>query len=91
MIKVLQRNRFKKQHQKFSTSEKESIKHEIKLLMNDPLTRMPKKGTLAGTRVIKFKCHHQLILLAYAFEYKNQTIILEALGSHENFYRDLER
>ena len=35
--------------------------------------------------------NRQLILLAYEFFETEQIIKLLALGSHENFYRDLKR
>jgi len=42
-------------------------------------------------RVYKFKMNNQLTLLGYGFD--DNTLILElmALGSHENFYRDIKR
>jgi hypothetical protein len=49
----------------------------------------PKRGDLAGVYVYKFKTNAQLMLLAY--EYDPATRMLLLLGSHENFYRELER
>ncbi|MEA3381391.1 type II toxin-antitoxin system RelE/ParE family toxin, partial [Alteromonas australica] len=42
-------------------------------------------------RVYKFKMVKQLTLLGYSYE--DGTVILEliALGSHENFYRDVKK
>jgi len=91
MIKVLQKNKFKKQYEKLYASQQVVVKNQIKKLVKDPLMGTPKKGALAGTRVIKLKLDQQQVLLAYEFKKSKQTIILEALGSHENFYRDLER
>jgi len=34
---------------------------------------------------------NQLILLAYSYNIKDQTILLLALGIHQNFYRDLKK
>ncbi len=50
-----------------------------------------KVGDLAGVRVYKFKMNGQLILLAYEVFGSEDVIKLLALGSHENFYRDLKR
>ena len=50
-----------------------------------------KKGALAGVRVHKFKVADNQYLLAYRHEKKSDTITLLALGSHENFYRDLSK
>jgi hypothetical protein len=46
---------------------------------------------LAFLRVYKFKMVKQLTLLGYSYE--DGTVILEliALGSHENFYRDVKK
>jgi len=52
---------------------------------------MKKIGDLAGVQVYKFKMVGQLMLLAYTFEHDTITLTLLALGSHENFYRDLKR
>ena len=59
--------------------------------MDDPLLGEQKKGDLAFLRVYKFKMVKQLTLLGYSYE--DGTVILEliALGSHENFYRDVKK
>jgi len=38
----------------------------------------------------KFKMNKQLTLLAYQYDIQTPSITLLALGSHENFYRDLK-
>lgn len=50
-----------------------------------------KKGDLAQLRVYKFRSQGQLYLLGYTCEDEVRLIYLEALGHHENFYRDLKR
>lgn len=59
--------------------------------MNDPFLGEQKKGDLAFLRVYKFKMTKQLTLLGYS--YQDGAVVLEliALGSHENFYRDVKR
>ena len=59
--------------------------------MNDPSLGEMKVGDLVGIRVYKFKMVKQLTLLAYTFEEDIITLTLLALGSHENFYRDLKK
>jgi hypothetical protein len=49
-----------------------------------------KLGDLAGVRVLNFRLSNQLCLLAYA-QADEEIIKLLALGSHEDFYRDLKR
>ena len=50
-----------------------------------------KKGDLAQLWVYKFRSQGQLYLLGYTREDTVRLIYLEALGPHENFYRDLKR
>lgn len=50
-----------------------------------------KKGDLSEVKVYKFKMVKQLILLAYKVNKNEFQIILLAIGSHENFYRDLKK
>ena len=50
-----------------------------------------KKGDLAQLWVYKFRSQGQLDLLGYTREDTVRLIYLEALGPHENFYRDLKR
>jgi hypothetical protein len=41
--------------------------------------------------VYKFKMSKQLTLLGYSFDDGTLTLELMALGTHENFYRDVKR
>ena len=40
--------------------------------------------------VVKFKVNQQEFLLGYTKQDQLKLLYLEALGSHENFYRDLK-
>lgn len=50
-----------------------------------------KKGDLSQLWVHKFRSQGQLYLLGYTREDTVRLVYLEALGPHENFYRDLKR
>lgn len=50
-----------------------------------------KKGELSELWVYELKCSGQLYLLGYTRNDGVRLIYLEALVSHENFYRDLKR
>lgn len=53
-----------------------------------------KRGDLAGYFVYKFKLNNQETLLAYALrpdKFKPTSVILMAVGPHENFYVQLKR
>ena len=55
------------------------------------LCLMSKKGDLGFLRVYKFKMNKQLTLLGYSFDNGTLTLELMALGTHENFYRDIKK
>ena len=50
-----------------------------------------KTGDLAGVQVYKYKRKTQQYLLAYRVNPTGKILTLLALGSHENFYRDLKK
>ena len=60
------------------------------LLVQDPLLVNLQSADLGSVLVYKFKMVNQLTLLAYTYEDDVLTLTLLALGSHENFYRDLK-
>jgi mRNA-degrading endonuclease YafQ of YafQ-DinJ toxin-antitoxin module len=57
----------------------------------DPLRGEPKKGALRGVRVVKRTIAQQHYLLAYRFRAATNALELLEVGSHQNFYRDLQR
>lgn len=61
------------------------------LLLKNPQIDDRKAGDLTGVRVYKFKMANQLNLLAYVYEDEVLTLTLLAIGSNENFYRDLKQ
>jgi len=58
---------------------------------NNPDVGERKKGDLAQLWVHKFRSQGQLYLLGYTRDDTVRLIYLEAMGPHENFYRDLKR
>jgi len=71
------------------TSQKKELDIAITAIMANPEQGDAKAGDLSGIRVYKFKLAKQLHLLAYTCD--DNLLTLLALGSHENFYRDLKR
>ena len=59
-------------------------------ILFEPRVGKLKLGNLSDVRVLKFSMNRELWLLAYQ-ELREQEIMLLTFGSHENFYRDLER
>ncbi len=70
-------------------NQKTDLDNAIQHLINAPTLGHQKKGDLAGIKVYKFKMVNQETLLAY--QYQQNILILLALGSHENFYRDIKK
>ena len=89
-MKILQTPTFSKQVKKLHNNQQHDLDEAIGTIAEYPSIGDMKHGTLAGVRVYKFKMVNQLTLLAYVFEANEVQLILLALGSHENFYRDLK-
>ena len=90
-MKVLQSRQFAKAVKKQHANQKSDLDRAVQLLMQDPLIGDRKSGDLGGVRVYKFQMVNQENLLAFSYEDEVLTLTLLALGSHENFYRDLKQ
>ena len=88
---VLQTPTFKKAVKKLKRNEKKELDAAVEEIMAKPVLGEQKKGDLAFLRVYKFKMNKQLTLLGYSFDDGALTLELMALGSHENFYRDIKQ
>lgn len=88
---VLQTSSFKKSVKKLHQNQKKDLDQAIKTLMADPFLGELKKGDLSFLRVYKFNMIKQLTLLGYSYKDGTVTLELIALGSHENFYRDVKK
>ncbi|MBV1876825.1 MAG: type II toxin-antitoxin system RelE/ParE family toxin [Pseudomonadales bacterium] len=90
-ITVLQTPTFKKAVKKLKPNHKKELDLAVQSIMENPVLGEQKKGDLAFLRVYKFNLNKQLTLLGYSFSDGTLTLELMALGSHENFYRDIKR
>lgn len=90
IIQVFQTPTFKKTVKKLHLNQKTDLDKAVKELIEDPLLGEQKKGALSFLRVYKFKMNKQLTLLGYSYQDGTVTLELMALGSHENFYRDIK-
>ena len=88
---MFQSRQFAKAVRKLHSNQKSDLDKAVQLLIADPMIGDSKAGDLEGVRVHKFKIVNQLNLLAYSYEDKILTLTLLAIGSHENFYRDLKQ
>lgn len=87
---VFQSPNFKKATKKLHPNQKKDLDKAIKLLIEKPDLGEKKKGDLAYLSVYKFKMVKQEVLLGYSYQEDELILELLALGSHENFYRDLK-
>ena len=90
-MKVVQTNLFKKAIKKLHSNQKTDLDQAVKAIMKDPDIGQSKTGDLSGILVYKFKMAQQLTLLVYSYHDQTITLTLLALGTHENFYRNLKK
>ena len=91
-MEIIQTNRFKKVYKKLHSNQLAEVNKAIETVINNPDIGEQKKGSLSWLRVYKFKVLGQLTLLGYAIEKTGRiALVLVDIGSHENFYRDLQR
>ena len=82
---------FRRKFKKLSKNQKRDVQNIIQHIAENPAIGALKTANLSGIRVHKFRMSKQLTLLAYIYEDNILTLHLLDIGSHENFYRDLER
>jgi len=87
---ILQTAIFSKAVKKLHANQKADLDLAIHALEANPTLGELKKGDLSTVRFHKFHMMNQLALLAYTYEDTRLILTLLALGSHENFYRDLK-
>lgn len=88
---VLQKNRFSRQYKKLQDNVSRDVDAAVAEVAEQPSIGERKKGDLASLFVYKFYSQNQLYLLGYTVDDGICLIYLEAVSSHENFYRDLKR
>ena len=88
---VFQTRRFARQYKKLHDNVATDVDAAIKAIAGKPSIGERKKGDLADLLVYKFRSQGQLYLLGYTLDEAVQLVYLEAIGPHENFYRDLKR
>ena len=88
---VVQTRRFGRQYKKLHDNVAADVDQAVADVADNPLLGEQKKGDLAALRVHKFRSQNQLYLLGYTLDDQVRLVYLEAVGSHENFYRDLKR
>ncbi|GLW60412.1 hypothetical protein Hthe01_07610 [Hydrogenophilus thermoluteolus] len=88
---VRQTRRFARSYKRLHDNVAADVDAAIEAVAQNPDIGDKKKGDLAQLWVYKFHSLGQLYLLGYTREDGLRLIYLEAVGPHENFYRDLKR
>ena len=88
---AVQTRRFARQYKKLHNNTAIEVDVAVEEVTQNPQIGEKKKGDLAALRVHKFHSGGLLYLLGYTLEEGVRLIYLEAVGPHENFYRDLKR
>ena len=88
-LKIRTTPSFDKAVKKLPAQDKKTVDDAAHKIVAKPAIGEAKKGDLLGVSVYKFKINKQEILLSYSVNHDE--LLLIALGSHENFYRDMKR
>lgn len=87
---VRQTRRFARQYKKLHDNIAADVDTAVEEVAANPSLGERKKGDLADLLVHKFRSQGQVYLLGYTLDDEVRLVYLEALGPHENFYRDLK-
>ncbi|OFA08881.1 type II toxin-antitoxin system RelE/ParE family toxin [Duganella phyllosphaerae] len=91
MWSVRQTKRFARQYKKLRDNTAADVDAAVLVVQSDPHGGERKNGDLASLWVHKFRSGSQLYLLGYTLNDGLELVYLEAVGPHENFYRDIKR
>ncbi|AVP57287.1 type II toxin-antitoxin system RelE/ParE family toxin [Pulveribacter suum] len=89
--RLQQTRRFARAYKKLHDNVAADVDAAAAVVADDPAVGERKKGDLAHLLVYRFRSHGQLYLLGYTADDAVRLVYLEAVGPHENFYRDLKR
>ena len=91
---VVATNSFSRIAKKLHPKDKKVLDEAVKTVANNPSLGEEKRGDLVGVFVYKFKLNNRETLLAYGLQPEKKqptTLVLLAVGPHENFYKKLKR
>jgi len=89
--KIRQTRRFARMYKKLHDAVAVDVDAVIASVQSEPHAGDRKKGDLASLYVMKFHSQNNLHLLGYTCDEEMRVIYLEAVGAHENFYRNLKK
>ena len=88
-LKIRTTPSFDKAVKKLHAQGKKTVDNAVHKIVAKTTIGEAKKGDLLSVSVYKFKINKQEVLLSYSVD--RDELLLIALGSHENFYRDMKR
>ncbi len=88
---VNQTRRFLRQYKKLNDNSANDVDEAVVQVAHNPHQGERKRGDLSSLLVYKFTSGNQLYLLGYSVDDALLLVYLEAIGPHENFYRDIKR
>ena len=88
---VLQTRRFSRSYKKLHDNIVVDVDEAVLQIAKDPTLGEKKRGDLADLYVYKFHSQNQFFLMGYSVNDMVELITLEAVGPHENFYRDFKK
>ena len=89
-MRVRETPSFRKQVNRLRPNQKADLDQAVRELTENPSAGDPRTGDLSWVRVYRCRLVGQLSLVAYEYRPSDDLIVLHAVGSHENFYRDLK-
>lgn len=89
MTEIIQSPLFASQKKKLNKNQIKNLDEAVRAIAQNPELGSGKAGDLSGVQVYKFNSVLSLILLAY--EINKSTLFLYSFGSHQNFYKELNK
>ena len=86
-----QTRRFARAYKKLQDNVAADVDKVSRRVARDPFIGEQKRGDLAALFVYKFRSQNQLYLMGYTIDQGVRLVYLEAVGPHENFYRNIKR
>ena len=86
-----QTRRFARAYKKLQDNVAADVDKVSRRVARDPFIGEQKRGDLANLFVHRFHSQNQLYLMGYTIDQGVRLVYLEAVGPHENFYRDIKR
>ena len=86
-----QTRRFARAYKKLQDNVAADVDKVSRRVARDTFIGEQKRGDLAALFVYKFRSQNQLYLMGYTIDQGVRLVYLEAVGPHENFYRDIKR